>query len=137
MNDAEVMQEYQIPANLTYNALGIGGLYKEKVHLSEKSIACNDLVIIKILEQEECRNMRHGFYLPDDVTHNTELIKGIVMSCGPDALRDNISVGNIVLYDRFSAFYNPPLNEGTFIITKIENVIVKLLANKTGEDFIV
>ena len=128
--DEEVMQEFQIPKNLTFNGAGIGGLYKEKVHLSETSIACNDSVIIKQIEQEETRNMRDGIYLPESATHNTELIKGVVMSCGPDAVRDNIKVGDTILYDRFSAFYNPPVSIGTFIITKVENVIVKILGDK-------
>ena len=115
--------DFDIPQNLQYNTSGLGGVYADKVHLTEKSTALNDLVIIKIVEQDSNRLQHGGIFLPDVHTTNCELLKGELVSVGPDALKFNIHVGDIVLYDKWSAFYKPPDTAGTFIITKVENII--------------
>lgn len=118
-------KELEIPSNLIYNATGLAGVYKEKVRLNENSEAFNDLVIIEIIKQEEQKGKIDSIFIPASVLHNQELLKGRVTSAGPLAIKDGISVGDEVLYDKFAAYYLPPDTIGTFIIVKAENVIVK------------
>lgn len=125
MMNNEEQKEFEIPQNLIMNTSGTDGLYDRRVHLSEKSIALNDLVIIEMVEQESLKGTIDGIIIPESSIVNTELIKGRVVSAGPAAKIDGVRVGDVVLYDRFSAFYKPPVEKGVFIITRAENVIVK------------
>jgi co-chaperonin GroES (HSP10) len=121
----EEQKEIQIPQNLVMNTSGQDGVYDKKVHLNDDSKALNDLVIIKIIEQEAGKGIRDGIHIPDAALVNIELIKGEVVDAGPAAKQDGVSVGDVILYDKFSAFYKPPTTPGTFIITRCGNVIVK------------
>ena len=38
-------------------------------------------------------------------------------------IKKNLKKGDYVVYDKWSAFYKPPVNPGTMVITKLENVI--------------
>jgi len=115
--------EVEVPENWQLNPAGLMGLYEDKVHLSEKSKALNDTVIIEIIEQDKNHNMAGGIHLPETAIVNCELIKGRVSSVGADAAKKNLKKDDIVLYDRFSAFYRPNIDPGTFVATKVENVI--------------
>jgi len=118
--------QVELPSGLDYNPAGLGGLYERKVHLSKDSVALNDSVIIKIIEQESNKQKIGDIFLPSACVTNVELLKGEVVSVGPEAARANIKKGDVVFYDRMSAFYKPPPNAGTFIVTKIENVISRI-----------
>ncbi len=100
-----------------------GGDYDQKCRINKKSKALNDSVIIEILKQPVNRLQRGGIFLPEVSIFNTDLLKGIVTSIGPDAKKYNVKVGDLVLYDKLSAFFQPPEKAGTIIITKIENII--------------
>jgi len=118
--------EVEMPKGIDFNPAGLGGVYSRKVHLSEDSTALNDLVIIKIIEQDSNKQKVGDIFLPDSTITNVELLKGEIISLGPEAARANIQKGDIVLYDKWSTFYKPPTTPGTFVITKIENVISKV-----------
>lgn len=115
--------DFEVPENWTFNASGIAGLYEDKVHLTDESVALNTAVIIRIVEQDEAKQQVGGIYLPDEVIENCELVKGVVVSIGDEAARWNVKVGDTVFYDRYSAFYNPPVRPGVLIVTNVENVI--------------
>jgi co-chaperonin GroES (HSP10) len=105
---------------------GLGGVYSDKCRITKKSKAVNDLVIIEILPQDETRLQRGGIYLPDSVTVNSEMLKGKIIDVGPTAKKYNVKKGDVVLYDKASAYYGPPEDDGTLIITHVENVICVL-----------
>ena len=59
-------------------------------------------------------------------TSHTSIIArslGLPAVVGLEVATKNIKPGDIVMYDRLSAFYNPPLREGVLIVTRIVNVI--------------
>jgi len=118
--------QVELPSGLDYNPAGLAGLYERKVHLSENSKPLNDLVVIKIVEQDSTKQKAGDIFLPSACATNVELIKGEIVALGPEASRANIKKGDIILYDKWSTFYKPPTTVGTFVITKIENVISKL-----------
>jgi co-chaperonin GroES (HSP10) len=105
---------------------GLGGSYDDKCRLTKKSKAINDLVIIEIIEQDEDRLQRDGIYLPESSTVNCDMLKGKILSVGEKAKKYNVKKGDIVLYDKASAYYGPPEKAGTLIITNVENVIYVL-----------
>lgn len=115
--------DFQVPENWSFNASGVNGLYEDKVHLTEGAVALNNAVVIEIVEQDETKQQIGGIYLPDEVVENCELVKGKIVSIGHNAAHINIKIGDIVFYDRYSAFYNPPIRPGVLIITNVENVI--------------
>jgi co-chaperonin GroES (HSP10) len=121
----EVDLDY-LPDNFKDFKSGLGGNYDNKVHLTKKSKAINDLVIIEILEQDEDRLQRDGIYLPESTTINFDMLKGKIISVGEKAQKFNVNVNDIVLYDKASAYYGPPEKAGTLIITHVENVICVL-----------
>lgn len=99
-------------------------MYDDKTHLNETSIALNDLVIIKILDQSKDRLQRDGIYLPETFTCNMELVKGKITSVGPEAIkRFRLKVDDVVLYDQHSAYFRPPVKAGLCVITAAENVV--------------
>ena len=118
--------EIELPSGLDYNPAGLGGLYERKVRLNEDSVALNDLVIIKIIEQDSNKQKVGDIFLPQSAVTNVEMLKGEVVSVGPEAARSHIKKGDIVLYDKWSTFYKPPTTAGTFVVTKIENVISRV-----------
>ena len=105
---------------------GLGGSYDDKCRLTKKSKAINDLIIIEILEQDENRNQRGGIFLPEVVTVNCDLLKGKIISVGEDAKKFNVKEGDVVLYDKASAYYGPPETVGTIIVTHVDNIIYVL-----------
>lgn len=123
--------EFQVPQNLTYNPAGLAGIYEDRVHLKKTSKALNDLVIIEILEQDDRKQKYGNIILPTAVMQNFELVKGKVLSAGPDCA-GVITEGSIVFYDKWSAFYKPPMNEGVIVITKAENIIGYALEETTN-----
>jgi co-chaperonin GroES (HSP10) len=125
MNIEEQKEQIQIPDSLLMNSSGIDGIYEKRVHLSKTSKALNDLVIIELIDQEKLKGEIDGIILPDEALCNMELLKGRVLSAGPEAIKDGVRVGDIILYDRYSAFYNPPVKVGVCLITRADNVIVK------------
>ena len=99
------------------------GPYELRVSLDENSEACNDLIILRILDQPENRLKWGGLFIPEVASVNTELLLAEVVSVGPAAVKENISPGDRVLYDKWSAYYFPPETPGTYAITHVENVI--------------
>lgn len=99
------------------------------IGLTEKSIALNDLVIIQNVKQDENRYKQYGLEFIDSVIENFKLVKGKVISVGQKALKENINVGDIVLYDKHSVFAlagkgsKGSEKEGEIVITKVDNVI--------------
>jgi co-chaperonin GroES (HSP10) len=112
-----------LPDNFKNFKSGLGGNYADKCRITKKSKAVNDLVIIEILEQEENRLQRGGIFLPETTTVNCEMLKGKIISVGEKAKKFNVKEGDVVLYDKASAYYGPPEAVGTLVITNVENVI--------------
>lgn len=121
----EVDLDY-LPDNFKNFKSGLGGNYDNKVHLTKKSKAINDLVIIEILEQDSNRLQRDGIYIPETATLNCDMLKGKIISVGEQAKKFNVYENDIVLYDKASAYYGPPEKAGTLIITHVENIICVL-----------
>lgn len=119
-------QEVQIPQNLQFDPTGLTGVYEEKIHLTKDSIAMNDVVIIEILEQDANRNRVGGIYMPESATQNMDMLKGKLISVGPEAKKKNLKKDDVILYDKWSSFYKPPETPGTLVVTKCENVICKI-----------
>lgn len=117
----EVDLDY-LPENFKNFKSGLGGNYDNKVRLTKKSKAINDLVIIEIIEQDENRLQRGGIFLPESTTTNYDMLKGVIISVGPNAEKMCVEEGDVVLYDKASAYYGPPENAGTLIITHVENI---------------
>lgn len=105
---------------------GIGGNYAHKCPITKQSKAMNERVIIEIIEQDENRFKRDGIYLPESVIVNCDLLKGKILSVGEKAKKYNVKVGDVVLYDKASAYYVPPEIVGTLIITDVENIVYVL-----------
>jgi co-chaperonin GroES (HSP10) len=123
------MQEMQIPQNLEFNPSGLGGIYSDKIHLTSTSRALGDHVIIEILPQDDSKNKVGNIILPEKSTLNMDMLKGRISSIGANASKMGLSVGDIILYDKWSAYYKPPESPGTYIITEIENIICKVKEN--------
>lgn len=79
--------------------------------------ATGDKVVIKRLERQH--EHKYGDLIIPDFTPDANLNKGVIISIGRDADKYGLKVGDMVLYDSFSVFYD------TFpiVVTKIENVI--------------
>lgn len=102
------------------------GVYRNKVPLTENSIAIGGFVIIEIIPQPNSSRKYGNIFLPGAHILNTQLIVGKIKSAGHKALVEGMDVGELVLYDRASAFGHPPEKEGTLITTHMENVIAKV-----------
>jgi len=109
------------------------GLYADRAgHLDENSIALNDLIIVKVLKQPDFWGKKMGFWLPEASRINTETLLAEVVSVGPDAEFESIFVGDVIVYDAYSAYFHPTWDEGTFAITNVENIVLKI---EDVEDF--
>jgi len=102
------------------------GVYINKVPLTEKSVAIGNFVIIEIIPQPNSSRKYGNIFLPGEHTLNTQLMVGEIKSAGNKAMIEGMDVGQLVLYDRASAFGHPPEIEGTLITTHMENVIAKV-----------
>jgi co-chaperonin GroES (HSP10) len=91
--------------------------------INDKSVAIGKKVIIKIIEQDEQRKKYGNIIIPDKNIINDQLLRGEVVSVGPDTKGENLKTGDVVLYDKLSAYYRPSESPGTYIITDIENVV--------------
>lgn len=120
------MDLVNVPDKYTEFECGLGGCYDDKCRITLDSKAMNDLIIIEIVEQSETRNQRGGIYLPESVTENCDLLKGKIISVGKDAKKFNVKKGDVVLYDKASAYYGPPETVGTVVITHVDNLIYVL-----------
>ena len=113
------------------------GVYSNKVPLTENSVAIGGFLIIEIIPQPNSARKFGNIFLPGEHTLNSQLIVGKIKSAGNKALVEGMDVGELVLYDRASAFGHPPEKEGTLISTHMENVIAKVtLGNGNVEDAI-
>lgn len=102
------------------------GVYVNKIPLTEDSKAIGAFVIIKIIKQPNSARKFGNIFLPGEHILNSQLIIGEIHDSGPDALVEGMNVGDLVFYDRLSAFGHPPEEEGILIVTNKENVIAKV-----------
>jgi co-chaperonin GroES (HSP10) len=100
--------------------------YTNKMALDEDSKAVYDTVIIKIIEQPNSSRKYGNIFLPTKHIENTQLIIGEIHSAGAMAKKENMNDGDLVFYDKGSAFGHPPETVGTYIVTYMENVIAKV-----------
>jgi co-chaperonin GroES (HSP10) len=108
--------------------------YTNKMPLNEDSKAVNDAVIVKIIKQPNSSRKYGNIYLPTEHIENTQLIIGQIHSSGHIAKKECMNEGDLVFYDKGSAFGHPPEIEGTLIITYMENVIAKVIVE--GDDVV-
>ena len=84
--------------------------------------AVGDKVVIRKLENSSENRMYGNIIVPMKSDRNAKMTKGEVISVGPAAVNRCIEKGDIVLYDTMSVYDNTK----DIVITKIENVIIKL-----------
>jgi co-chaperonin GroES (HSP10) len=94
--------------------------------LNENCKAIADLVIIENIEQGDNSLCRGGIYIPSMAVEAEKIVKGKVISLGPEAKKEGLNIGDIVLYDKHSI--HSELSTGTekvgeTVITRVENVI--------------
>lgn len=91
----------------------------------KKLRATNNVVVIRKLEKYHTQ-MAGPIIIPESFSKGFNLCKGIVESVGPKAQKENIKVGDEVLYDHYAGHYlTDPI-----VCVNVENVIVIL---KEGE----
>jgi len=93
--------------------------------MDETTRATGDLVILKNVAQGRSL-FRGGIHLPFAPMENEKMVKAIVLSVGPDAAKEGITVGDKVFYDKHSIFSEKKVgtdDEGEVVITKVENII--------------
>ena len=98
--------------------------------LTKTTKPLHDLVLLEMVEQSKKRGKVGDIFLPEESMTNRDVVKSRVVAVGPDAKHLNLEPGTLVIYDRYSAFGNPPLKPGTLALTKIENII-----GAVSEDF--
>ena len=85
---------------------------------NKRLVATGDKVAIEKLERQRTERMFGDIVVPD-YRPGSSLCKGKVISIGNDAKKFGGKVGDIVLYDTFSVFYDTYPT----IVTKIENIL--------------
>ncbi len=80
------------------------GAYVNKIPLTEESKAVGSYVIIRIIKQPNSARKYGNIFLPGEHILNSQLIVGEIHDSGPDALIEGMNVGDLVFYDRLSAF---------------------------------
>ncbi len=75
-----------------------------KCDYDKKLTAVNDVVVIRKLEKYHQRTFG-DIIIPDGMNQGHNLTKGVVESVGPDAVKEGIEVGMVVLYDHFAGHY--------------------------------
>jgi co-chaperonin GroES (HSP10) len=100
--------------------------YTNKMPIDEDTVAVNDAVIVKIIEQPNSSRKYGNIFLPTKHIENTQLIIGQIHSSGHLAKKEGMKEGELVFYDKGSAFGHPPETPGTLIVTYMENVIAKV-----------
>ena len=100
--------------------------YAKKMPLSKDSKAKGQYVIVEIIPQPNSSRKFGNIYIPHKHSENMQLIIGKISSAGDGAKIEGMDKGQLVFYDRGSAFGLPPEKEGTFIVTHMENVIAKV-----------
>lgn len=102
------------------------GLYTNKIPIDKDSVAMGDTAIIEIIEQPNSARKYGNIFIPGKSSENTALILGMVKSVGHISAKEGMEVGDLVFYDKGSAYGHPPETVGTFIITHMENIIAKV-----------
>lgn len=99
-------------------------MYEEVTKLTDKSIPCNDCVLIRSLYNERSKEIG-GIVLPQQYykDENTKTAKGEIVAIGKDAKEKGLNVGDVVLYDKYSAFCRPGEKAGRVLITRFENIL--------------
>lgn len=85
---------------------------------NKKIKATGNKVILEKLERKR-EITRNGIFIPDEAVAGYTLTKARVISIGPKAEYENFKVGDIVLYDTCSVFYDTH----PIVVTKVENII--------------
>jgi co-chaperonin GroES (HSP10) len=121
-----------IPENVggKYSLSSFKGVYENRMPLTKDSKPLNDLILLEMVKQSKDRGKVGGLFLPEETMTNRDVVKARVLAVGPNAKDLNLKPGTLVIYDRFSAFGNPPLVPGTLTLTKVENII-----GAVSEDF--
>lgn len=105
--------------------------------LDGSSVALNRSVILSSIAKTAGELTQNCLYVADmGISENYRVVKGLVVSAGPKARDAGIEEGDVVLYDKHSAFAtsyhrNGTRNAGEFVITDLINVIVKI---KKGQE---
>jgi len=86
----------------------------------EKSlVACGTKVVIRKFERNhEC--LMDGIIVPMDASQMVAMAKGTIVSIGKDAIVTGLKVGDVVLYDAASVYYD----HHPLVVTNFENVVL-------------
>jgi co-chaperonin GroES (HSP10) len=97
----------------------------------KKVTALHDKVVIRKLEKYH-ELLRGNILVPESADLNFRMTKGVVESIGPDAAKDleGLHVGDKVLYDHFSAFYDVH----PIVVIKADNIICKVVEDDNGKE---
>lgn len=88
--------------------------------------ACGKKVVIRKLERNhDC--VLKGIFIPTQSSDFFKLVKGTVESVGSETSESGVKVGDVVLYDSHSVFYD----HHPVVVTNFENVVV-ILERKTN-----
>ena len=101
------------------------GHYRES-ELPEGTVPFNDIFKLKVIPQGSTSGKFGNISLPDSHYENIQLVKAEIIDIGSNALDLDLSVGDIVLYDRYAAFYRPSVAVGTEILIDFVNIICKV-----------
>jgi len=79
-------------------------------------------VAIRKLEKSH-EIIRDGIYIPETSDAGGRLCKGEIISVGNEASKDGLKIGDIVMFDPYSVFWDTyPM-----VVTNVENVILIIL----------
>lgn len=100
--------------------------YYNKMPLNKDSKAVGNCVIVEIVPQPHSARKYGNIFLPSKHIENTQLIVGKIHSASSLAKEEDMKEGDLVFYDKGSAYGLPPETVGTLIVTHMENIIAKV-----------
>jgi co-chaperonin GroES (HSP10) len=100
-------------------------MYAESV-LPNGTKPFRDKFKLQILDQGDLSSKVGNIILTDDQFKNCRLIKAKIMDIGSQANDLDLQVGDVVLYDKFAAYYRPDTTVGTDILIDYVNIICKV-----------
>jgi co-chaperonin GroES (HSP10) len=102
-------------------------LYENSVQLTSESVAHGFNVIIEILPQPETATKHGNIFLPKKAYEGLQAIMGKLVSVGEQAHEDGLCEGDVVMFDKDSAWGSPSIVAGVLAVTHSENVLVRIL----------
>jgi co-chaperonin GroES (HSP10) len=100
-------------------------MYKEST-LPEGTTPFGDKFKLRIVDQGNNSTKHGNIHLPDSTLTNIQLLKAEIVDFGDIDEDLYLERGDIVLYDRYGAYFRPSGEVGTEILTDFINIICKI-----------